>query len=1750
MDQGISLWTLLAGGAIVVVSLLLFQALFWRVGYRFVHRLIDRHDLRHVGFSAITIFIIVVLVVAWYGLDRMDRQLREQQGKTLETVNQSSRQALEMWFNSRMREVYSVARDHELLAYSRQLTALQQDFKALRNSPAQEKIREFYRRYAFESEARDFSLIDTQGQIIAGSFENALGQTSALAVHKPALLARVLTGETVFISPLYHNGGVEEPAAHMYLAAPVTEETGRVLAIFVLHYMPADVFTPITRVARMGESGETYLFDGQGRLLTPSRFQQSIERLSRLTGDDSDTVYLRDPGGDTTTGYRPQNMSAKWPMTRMANAALTGNSGVDTEGYRDYRGRPVMGAWMWSERLNMGLASEIDLEEALQPYYAMRTLVMGALAGFAILSLLLTALIIWISERTRDRLQGMVDSRTRELRKLAQAVEQNPLSVLITDINGNIEHVNPTFTRMTGYEADEVLGQTPRVLKSGEMPKQVYEELWRTILAGKVWQSEIRNRKKDGRFYWGSLSIAPVTDEQGTVTHFVGMTEDISDAKEVELALQEAENTRNLALDAAQVGLWSGDVVHDTWTWDQRTHHMLGFGDDIEPDLEKWKEVLHPDDKEQVLQKLAASVQGQQEFSMEFRVLWPDGSARYLSARGKTSCDENKHPRRIDGIVYDVTERKQAADELEAREQQYRNLVETIPGTVYECLIDKNWTMLFISAEIEQLSGYPANEFIQNEVRSFASIIHPDDASHVEEVIATAVACNEDYTVEYRVLDREGDTHYVYERGMATYDEDGNARTLGGTVIDISDRKRAEQQVLDSEARILAATMAANIGLWEYYPLRDEFYTNPTLVTMLGYQAEEFLTSAGQWSRFKGDFNAWKSHIHPQDQACFLEQVELHLKDLTPIYRVEYRARCADGSWKWILDSGRVIERDAQGRAIRGVGIHADIDELKGLQAKLEQARDIAEGATQAKSDFLANMSHEIRTPMNAIIGMSHLALQTELNSRQHNYIEKVHRSAVTLLGIINDILDFSKIEAGKLTMESIHFRLEDVMDNLANLVGLKAEDKGLELMFDLPPDLPTALVGDPLRLGQILINLGNNAVKFTEQGEVVVSVEVLEQDKEQVKLHFTVRDTGIGLSAEQQHKLFESFSQGDSSTTRKFGGTGLGLAICKRLTDMMNGEIWVKSEVGIGSRFHFTVQLQKQQGKLSNRRLPITELGPLRVLVVDDNASAREILCSMLLNMGLHVDQAPTGAQALEMLEQPGDSEPYELVLMDWKMPGMDGVQTIQAIEGKKLIHVPTVIMVTAYDREEAGQATQGLGISSLLHKPVTPSTLFNAIMVAMGQEATMETRVANRQEEAAADIASLRGARILLVEDNEINLELAYELLNNNGLDVEVARNGREALDILEAGRFDGVLMDCQMPVMDGYEATRRLRMNESLQQLPVLAMTANAMAGDREKVLDAGMNDHIAKPINVNEMFHTMARWISPTQPVQGRASVRYTEASMPDVDGIDTKAGLARTQGNTRLYRKLLHKLLENQSDFLEQYDTAVSTHDWSLAQRLSHTLKGVAGNVGAVQLQEASRKLEMLAKQQQTSERARNAVNLELQHILVSIEALEGTEKEPLTTGTSSAEMHKELDTLANQLANYDTSAQDTMEAHSKLFSGKALGPLARKLEKSLNAYDFEKALDVIDKIRAGLVQVQPSATDIADQLDRLLDTLIHKVDEYDATALDELEQGKEILMAAGYAEPYQQLVEALQGYDFDRAKSVLEKILYQTVAVH
>jgi PAS domain S-box-containing protein len=648
--------------------------------------------------------------------------------------------------------------------------------------------------------------------------------------------------------------------------------------------------------------------------------------------------------------------------------------------------------------------------------------------------------------------------------------------------------------------------------------------------------------------------------------------------------------------------------------------------------------------------------------------------------------------------------------------------------------------------------------------------------------------------------------------------------------------------------------------------------------------------------------------------------------------------------------------------------IQAQIDKLEQANQALAVTTQQAEAASAAKSEFLANMSHEIRTPMNAITGMAELALATDLSVKQRNFIGKIKGASEALLRIINDILDFSKIEAGMLAMEQVEFTLDAVLDNLSALLAERAEKKGLELAFDADPGLGQTLLGDPLRLGQVLINLVGNAIKFSDAGNVLVQVRPEVQNGASMTLHFSVSDQGIGLSEEQIGKLFGAFTQADSSTTRRFGGTGLGLAISKRLVEMMDGRIWVESHYGVGSTFHFTARFGIKDVAQTYLDPLVASLAPYAgkpVLVIDDNPIARRVVAAQLGQLGLHAETFASAADALA-----GASADYLLVICDWKMPELDGIAVMRQLSqryGEQGRTPPPMLLMTGFSHDEALRRID-TRLDGFLSKPTSTANLYAEIAPLLGLAPPRDS-FARRALDPAL-MASLRGAEVLLVEDTEINQEVMLELLTNAGLRVRVANNGVEALQAAAEKTPDCVLMDCQMPVMDGFEASRRIREDLRLLDLPIIALTANAMASDRQRCLDAGMNDFLTKPVNLPELFATLARWLPPRANTEAAAMHPKLPppppppevGGLPALPGIDTAAGLAQVSGKVPLYLKVLKKLRDQHCvKFEPEFRAALAAADQATAIRLAHSLKGVARTLGVVQLGELALALENAAR---------------------------------------------------------------------------------------------------------------------------------------------------------------------------------------------
>lgn len=699
--------------------------------------------------------------------------------------------------------------------------------------------------------------------------------------------------------------------------------------------------------------------------------------------------------------------------------------------------------------------------------------------------------------------------------------------------------------------------------------------------------------------------------------------------------------------------------------------------------------------------------------------------------------------------------------------------------------------------------------------------------------------------------------------------------------------------------------------------------------------------------------------LREKDQTTFATQ--------KPSTNDELELSLAQGS-RWVEHSS-VPLHDDDGNIIGILGSYYDISGIKSVAKEMERAKETAENANRSKGEFLANMSHEIRTPINAIVGMANLCLKTELNQKQKRYIKVIDSSSQALLGVINDILDFSKIDAGKLTVEEIPFDLQDVLTSLADMFAYRAYDKDLEFIINLPANIPTKLIGDPLRLNQVLVNLISNAIKFTEDGEINVAVNLLDSSDEDVLLRISVTDTGIGMDEEQRANLFKEFTQADTSTTRKYGGTGLGLAISRRLILLMGGDIGVTSAVEQGSTFYIEIKLpvQREQDNTHHEYL-LKHLTGKRILAVDDNLSTREMLYEMLRSYQVDVKVCRTAEQALKVFDESvHEGNPYELLLVDWRLPGMDGLTLCEKITQTYEADVrPKLTLATGYYAEELSEKAKRAGVNDILSKPFTASTLGRSLTSTLLHR-DIDEDMSSESTEGVPD--NLTGAPVLVVEDNEINQQVAREILSSHKFQVDIAENGQLAVDAVREKKYAIVLMDIQMPVMDGLKAAQHIRAEFTYQQLPILAMTANAMSGDKERSLAAGMQGHIPKPIDEKVLLKAIAKWAVPgdysaddtnnyvDSAEQQPEPAQKAPIKIPQVKGIDFESALGRLQYNVELYLKLVEQLYDSYQGSATKVSDFITRGQHDSAKRYFHSLKGAAANLGFTQLRNKAADLE-------------------------------------------------------------------------------------------------------------------------------------------------------------------------------------------------
>ncbi len=1040
------------------------------------------------------------------------------------------------------------------------------------------------------------------------------------------------------------------------------------------------------------------------------------------------------------------------------------------------------------------------------------------------------------------------------LRKLSRAVEQSASTIVIADLAGNIEYVNPKFVETTGYSLEEALGQNPRILKSGYTSEEEYERLWKTITTGGEWHGELHNKKKNGDLYWELATISPITNENGEVTHFLAVKENITERKQALEALSASE-AQMRALFAAMSDVV---IVYDRngkYVSIAPTRSDLLIKPPEELIGKTLGDVFPKDEAEKLMRNIQTVLESRKILQVEYslpiagQVIWFSGTVS---------------PMQDDTVVWvarDITERKRIEMETLRQKQYFESLVSNSPVAIV--VLDNDEKIVSANPAFENLYGYKSIEVVGKKL---------DDLITTEET-------------------REEASRYTQQ-------------VMTNSIHGIAKRRRKDGSLVDVE-----------------------LFGVPVIVA---------------------------------------------------------------------------------GERLGALAIYHDISEIVRAQQEAEQAN-------RSKSEFLANMSHEIRTPMNGVMGMLELALDTSLTSEQRDYLQTSLKSAEALLSLLNDILDFSKIEAGKLDLEAINFNLRNMIEDVGYTLAKRAQDKGLELVCLVHPDITNTLRGDAGRLRQILTNLVGNAIKFTHQGEIVIRAEKLEETDTHARIHFSVQDTGIGIPFERQPAVFDRFTQADGSTTRKYGGTGLGLTISRQLVEAMNGVMGLKSEPGIGSDFWFDITFEKINVEIQPEiqvSLSSVALHAARILGVDDNQTNRLVLSKMVEGFGCRIDMAASGARGLEMLHQAARSgDPYHAVLLDMQMPGMDGEQTARAIKSDPLVKDVKIIILTSMGKRGDAVRLEALGCSGYLLKPVKQQMLNEALAAVLSRADENKKGIVTRHL-----IAEKRTGdkRLLLAEDNSINQKLAVAILQKAGYSVDVVDDGQQAFEKTISGGYSAILMDVQMPVLDGFEATRKIRDWEitNHQHIPIIAMTAHAMKGDRERCLDAGMDDYVTKPIESRILRNVLERWLesAPDQPnIPVKSSQIFSldqqnfaaeiddglfgedadpaspptdmpdqpaEAFIPPELPVDLEAALFRFDGDREFMLEMCRDFRDHLPDRMDEIHAAYKDGDTNRLCRHAHTLKGVSLNFDATFLAELSARLEDLCKREKLKETGSLIENIE------------------------------------------------------------------------------------------------------------------------------------------------------------------------------
>jgi len=1262
-------------------------------------------------------------------------------------------------------------------------------------------------------------------------------------------------------------------------------------------------------------------------------------------------------------------------------------------------------------------------------------------------------------------------------------------------------------------------------------------------------RAPVRGRKSTGEEFFIEVTISKI--HEGDVLYFLAIIRDGSQRQQELNNLRLNTERLAKAQGIAQLGNWEWELPDGLLYWSDTLYSIFGVDKEtFGHSYESFLSLVHPDDRPLVQDSVSQALQTGTPYDIEHRIIHPNGAEHFVHEQGIVEFDMEGKPLRMIGTCQSITERKLIEGER-ARHHEIQKILNALLSLSLQdlSLTDKLAKCIEYITSLPTLGILPKGAIFT--VDPEENILILQAYRNLHEALLTKCAtvtfghclCGKAAATKHTVfadcLDHRHDNTYagILPHGhycIPIINSQGSLMgvftvyTVAGTPRDarteeilfaaasimasIIERQRFQDALRVSEERFREMADLLPQTIFELDAAGRITYVNRFATALTGYGLEELQNKAmeqllphDQRERFHETISGIMA-----DSMIKVREHTLVRRDNGTVTVLVYARSIIHGEQKAgirgiLVDisdrkdaeekikqlnqelEGRVAQRTEQLEAANQALVH-EIEERKQIATNLALAKKIAEDSSKAKSEFLANMSHEIRTPMNAIIGLSHLAMSGQLPPDTLEYLEKIHHSAHSLLGIVNDVLDFSKVEADQMRLDTVEFFLEDVLNNVSTLLGVSAAKKRLEFILDQGHDLPLTLVGDPVRLRQVLVNLTNNAMKFTERGEVVLSCSVAHRTREQITICFSVQDTGIGIAPDTIAAIFEPFSQGDTSTTRKFGGTGLGLTIANKFARMMGGSIEVESTPGHGSTFSFKAVFAlppKEEEALA----PPEDLRGIPVLIATENKTIRQVLESALRSLAFKphcIDlRAPSLDDALTQIA--GHERPFQLLLLECEHMAAGNAQASELLR-QVTAHIPlsAIILISGYYREQAMETARELGVQRYLYKPVLRTLLFNALMAVFGKAQARSRFLGSTKETSNGDDRlSFSGARVLVAEDNEINQEVATKLLKQWKISTELAKNGREAVTKAQTGDFSLVLMDIQMPELDGYGATEEIRTWEQTRpqaahsgdtRLPIVAMTAHAMSGDREKCLAAGMDDYITKPLNPHELLTQLLKWLqadaatAPATPPESLATEQETPErdSLPELDGIDSKTGAARVGGDIQTYRALLQKFATNQGGTMAKIKAAL-TSDPAQARRLLHTLKGVAGNIGAMTLYHHVHDLESAIKEDDLEAINQKLTGVEgsLAVVLASIASIPAARQENnLATdrAVDQEALTAFLAKLTGLLNDNDTDALHYLgEMKDTLLNKKQVLDL-RRVETLIKAYDFDGALTELHEI--------------------------------------------------------------------------------------